>query len=128
MIEVKSSTTSESLITEEAQLRTSEITSDTDNIKNEAFETIVTEKNDLAVSTTGSILSKDKSEDNTESVVYQSSIEEKSEDMSGVVRDVSSDSFGFEETKSEEVDELLLVVMPPGHAKIDMRDNIIKKY
>ena len=75
------------------------------------------------MSSTGSKLTQEKSEDTTESFVYQSSVEEKSEDISGVARDVSSDSFGFEETKSsEEVDELLLLVMPPGHAKIDMKD------
>ena len=55
---------------------------------------------------------------------YSTQSERKSEDAdsSNVVRDISSESLGFEETKFDEVDELLLVVMPPGQTKVDMKD------
>ena len=49
-------------------------------------------------------------------------------DFSTVARDISNDSFGFEGSKSEEVDELLLLVMPPGQTKIDMKGRDDKEF
>merc|ERR1712020_682371 len=60
----------------------------------------------------------------------QSSMEDKlaDADFSTVARDISNDSFGFEGSKSEEVDELLLLVMPPGQTKIDMKGRDDKEF
>ena len=60
----------------------------------------------------------------------QSSMEDKlaDADFGTVARDISNDSFGFEGSKSEEVDELLLLVMPPGQTKIDMKGRDDKEF
>merc|ERR1712226_140222 len=49
-------------------------------------------------------------------------------DFGTVARDISNDSFGFEGSKSEEVDELLLLVMPPGQTIIDMKGRDDKEF
>ena len=111
--------------TEAETKRTNKVYEDVTLETNTDFELIGQE------SSTISKISKQDTEAKSQlSDTQQSSMEDKlaDADFGTVARDISNDSFGFEGSKSEEVDELLLLVMPPGQTKIDMKGRDDKEF